>query len=390
MRVLHLIYSVDPRHGGMASALRTLVEGCEAAGIESPTLTLDAPEMPWLREWPGEITGVGPGRTRFGWTPGLAPALAREAPQAQALVVHGLWQFHNLAARKACQAAGVPVLVFPHGMLDPWALRQSWIKRLTKAIAWPLVTAPLLRQAARLCFTCEEELTAAAPALHAIPFTPAILPLGVEAAPDAVEVLRGEFQSREPSLRGRKILLFLGRLHPKKGCDLLVEGFAQWRRTLPESSRAQHHLRLAGPPHSPEYLEELHRLCSGQGLAIGHDVSFPGMASGRSKWQELAAADALILPSHQENFGIVVGEALACGKPVLISNRVNTWPWVVEADAGFVAADTTAGVVELLERWTALDHEAVAARSRHASALYASRFSIPGRMLEFAALIGDL
>jgi glycosyltransferase involved in cell wall biosynthesis len=286
--------------------------------------------------------------------------------------------------------AGVPVLVFPHGMLDPWALRQSWIKRLTKALAWPLVTAPLLRQAARLCFTCPEEMKVATPALDSIPFTPAILPLGVEAAPDDLEVLRSEFQSREPSLRDRKILLFLGRLHPKKGCDLLIQGFAQWRQALPESTRAQYHLRLAGPPHSPEYLDEMHHLCSAHGLKVGTEVTFPGMVEGRAKWQGLAACSAMILPSHQENFGLVVGEALACGKPVLISNRVNIWPWIVESNAGFVADDTLEGVVTLLGQWSALTDDAALNQSRHASALYIRSFSIPGRIQEFAAVINSL
>ncbi|MDB6120344.1 MAG: hypothetical protein JWO08_4125 [Verrucomicrobiaceae bacterium] len=390
MRVLHLIYSVDPRHGGMASALRTLVEGSEKAGIESPTITLDAPEMPWLRNWPARLIAVGPGRTRFGWTPELAPALAREVLRAEAVIVHGLWQYHNLAGCKACRAARVPVLVFPHGMLDPWALRQSWTKRLTKAITWPLVTAPLLRQSARLCFTCPEEMKAAAPALASIPFTPAILPLGVEAPPDTLEVLQSEFHSLEPSLRDSKVLLFLGRLHPKKGCDLLIRGFAQWRKTLPERKRAQYHLRLAGPPHSPEYLQEMLQLCSDHGLSVGTEVTFPGMVEGRAKWQELAACSAMILPSHQENFGLVVGEALACGKPVLISNRVNIWPWIEQSNAGFVADDTLEGVIALLSQWAALSDGAALAQSRHASELYASSFSIPGRIQEFAALIHSL
>ena len=390
MRVLHLIYSLDTEHGGMTSAVRTLAEGCEAAGIESPVVTLDSPAMPWLQTWPTAVTATGPGKTRFGWAPGLAPALSREVPRAQAVVVHGLWQYHNVASHRACRAAGVPCLVYPHGMLDPWALRQTPAKRLTKMLAWPVVTAPLLRHAARLCFTCEGELTAATPALRSIPFMPAILPLGVEPPPDKVEMLREEFYGREPRLRNHKILLFLGRLHPKKGCDILIEGFARWRQTCAPDARHPIHLRIAGPPDSPEYLATLKNLCESYGLVVGLDVTFTGMVSGRSKWQELAGADALILPSHQENFGIVIGEALACGRPVLISNRVNIWPQIAQANAGFVAPDTTDGVLTLLSQWSALTDGEALAQSINASALYARDFSIPGRTAEFAALIQSL
>ncbi len=374
----------------MASAVRTLAEGCADAGLDSLTITLDAPDMPWFKDWRTPVIAAGPGQTRFGWSPKLASLLAREAPSSHGLVVHGLWQYHNLAAFRTSQHLPLPVLVFPHGMLDPWALRQSLVKRLTKGAAWPLVTAPLLRRADRLCFTCEEELAAAAPALKSLRFTPALVAPGVEACPEVPEILRREFGETHPALAGQRIILFLGRLHPKKGCDLLVEGFARWQQMTDAKAAGRFHLRMAGPPCTPAYLKNLSDLALEHGLAPGRDISFPGMVEGRAKWRELAAAEAMILPSHQENFGMVVGEALSCGTPALLSDKVNTWPWVKELEAGFVAPDTLEGVVALLNEWSMVTPQHTASLAANAARLYHERFSVPSRSKEFVALITSL
>ena len=390
MRVLHLITSIAPENGGTTVALRALTQGCIELGVASAIVTSDTPGEPWLADWEAEIIACGPRHTHFGWVPGLEAVLAAELEKSDVLVLHGLWQYSNLAARRACRAAGRPYIVYPHGMLDPWALRQSFTKQLIKTFVWLTITRPLLQQAARLCFTCPEEQTAASTALRSVPTASVILPLGVEAAPDAVAQLRDEFFQREPGLEGRRILLFLSRLHPKKGCDLLIEGYARWLRTAPSDQASATHLRLAGPPESEAYLQQLQDLCVRHGLQIGRDVSFPGMISGRDKWRELAAAQAMILPSHQENFGIVVVEALACGKTVLLSDRVNIWPWIDEAKAGFVAPDTIEGVVTLIEKWSAMAPDEAQAMQRRASALYADRFSIRTGAEGFVRMIAEV
>jgi glycosyltransferase involved in cell wall biosynthesis len=163
-----------------------------------------------------------------------------------------------------------------------------------------------------------------------------------------------------PDLRGKQLLLFLGRLHEKKGCDLLISAFAQvahyasreFPATAPETAgegaRApQIHLVIAGPCADERYLSSLKELAA----KTAAPIFFTGMLSGNLKWGAFAAADAFALASHQENFGIAVAEALACGVPVLISNKVNIWREIEKADAGYVDNDDLAGTTRLLERW---------------------------------------
>jgi glycosyltransferase involved in cell wall biosynthesis len=141
-------------------------------------------------------------------------------------------------------------------------------------------------------------------------------------------------------LRGKRLLLFLGRLHEKKGCDLLIESFSAL-------ADAPMHLVVAGPCADRNYLAHLQHL----GTKAADRITFTGMLSGDLKWGALLAAEIFILPSHQENFGIAVAEALACGTPALLSNQVNTWREIVDDGAGFVDDDTVAGITRLLRRW---------------------------------------
>jgi glycosyltransferase involved in cell wall biosynthesis len=154
------------------------------------------------------------------------------------------------------------------------------------------------------------------------------------------------FFERFPELEGKRICLFLGRIHEKKGCDLAIMAFA---KVL--SHDADWRLVFAGPDQVgwQQQLEEM-----AAGLNIGDRVKWIGLTKGDVKWGLLRSAEVLFLPSHQENFGIVVAEALACGTPVLISDKVNIWREVEEHAAGLVAPDDLAGAIRLLSMWTAM------------------------------------
>ncbi len=181
---------------------------------------------------------------------------------------------------------------------------------------------------------------------------------------------RKDFLEGFPQLRDKRFLLFLGRLHEKKGCELLLEAFA----ALPRSGRAGPALELviAGPSADEAYEEHLKRMAPNAG------ITFTGMLSGSLKWGALSAAEAFILPSHQENFGIAVVEALACGTPVLISNKVNIWREIVADEAGYVENDDLAGTARLLERWVKTTPDVRAAMRDRARKCFAQHFEING------------
>ncbi len=381
MHVTHVIHSLNPIQGGTSVAVRSLAENCHAHGIPSRVICLDPPDGIWLQNWTCPVIGTGPTRSYFGWTPRFKPAVEAVLPETDLLVIHGLWQFHGVAAASACRAARIPYVIYPHGMLDPWALAQSPLKRAMKSAMWHLYMKAQIRDAEAICFTCDEERSAAFAGRLPRPTPTEITPLGVSGPPDNVETLQKEFWDLQPSIpRERKILLFLGRLHPKKGCNMLLEAFGKLRRA---GELSQVHLRLTGPAESEEYLAELLAICERMGLKLNEDVSFPGMAKDRQKWRELAASAALILPSFQENFGLVVGEALACGRPALLSDKVNIWRTVTEGQAGLAKPATAEGVTALLTEWASWPEEEQKKRSLQAEALFHKEFSLPNMVEHF-------
>jgi glycosyltransferase involved in cell wall biosynthesis len=181
------------------------------------------------------------------------------------------------------------------------------------------------------------------------------------------------FLARFPSLRDRRLVLHLGRLHPKKGCDLLIEAFAGAAARDPRL-----HLVMVGPD-AVGWRDRLELQAAELGIA--DRVTWTGMLDGELKWGAYRAADAFILPSHQENFGISVAEALACGVPTLISDKVNIWREVLSDGAGLVGRDDLPGTAGLLARWLGLPEAARERMRRNAVGCFAARFEI-GRVAE--------
>ena len=194
------------------------------------------------------------------------------------------------------------------------------------------------------------------------------------------------FRHACPQLGGQTYLLFLSRIHPKKGVDLLIRAYAEVVHAerpspsarLPETGRGEPEryravppaLVIAGPLDS-EYANQMQRLAAELGLA---DVHFPGMLTGDAKWGAFYGCQAFILPSHQENFGIAVVEALACGKPALISDQVNICDTILDAQAGLVCEVGQKDVAGLLRRWLSFDDEHRVAMSAQAETCYRDNF----------------
>jgi glycosyltransferase involved in cell wall biosynthesis len=251
-------------------------------------------------------------------------------------------------------------------MLDPWFKRTYPAKHIKKLFYWPWGEYRVLRDAAAVLFTSEEERRLARESFGLYRCKEVVVNYGT-AAPANLESARETFFNAFPNLRGERFFLFLGRLHEKKGCDLLIEAFGQVR-----NSRERGHLVMAGPCAHPDYLRHLQQMAaSSNGM-----ISFPGMLTGDVKWGALSAAEAFALPSHQENFGIAVAEALACGTPVLLSNKVNIWREIEADGGGYVENDDLAGTTNLLKRWLATPADARSAMQENARKSFANRFEI--------------
>jgi len=373
MKILHVLASVDPRGGGPVESVRQGSAQLLALGHKVEVLSLDAPDAPGVAGFTLPLHALGPARGFYHYSPRLVPWLRAHARAFDAVIVNGLWQYHGFGTWRALRKLDVPYYVYPHGMLDPWFKRAYPFKHLKKWLYWPWAEYRVLRDARAVLFTAEEERRLAARSFWLYRARARVVSFGTQAPPpeDAPGVPpRERFLAAHPELRGKRIVLFLGRIHEKKGCDLLIEAFGRAAARYPDA-----HLVMAGPD-GAGWGERLRAQAAAAG--IGARVSWPGMLDGPMKWGAFRASDVFVLPSHQENFGIAVAEAMACGVPVLISDKVNIWREVEGDGAGLAAPDTAQGTEALLRCWFALGERERGAMRACAQASFARRFSVEG------------
>ena len=269
--------------------------------------------------------------------------------------------------------------VMPHGMLDPYFQRapDRKLKALRNWIFWKIIENKIVNQADALLFTCETELLLARETFSRYkPKKEINVGYGIEAPPAFVISMRDAFSKICPGIIGDSpYLLFLSRVDPKKGVDLLLKAYLSILDQRTTLGMATPKLVIAGPGMETQYGQQMKQLVQEhkQGL---NAVLFPGMISGDAKWGAFYGCEAFVLPSHQENFGIAVAEALACSKPVLISNQINIWREIKKSEAGIISDDTLEGTIEILKKWFILSVDHKSMMSNKASECFRNFFTI--------------
>ncbi len=355
-RILHVIGSVDPKSGGPIEGILRQDAATNGIGVRE-IATLDTPDSAFLKDLSIRVYAFGervppgplaPLRRKYGYAPQLVPWLRAHAQQYDMVVVNGLWNFSTWAAARALVGSSTPYVVYTHGMLDPWFRRTYPLKHALKQLSWWLCEGRLLNGAKNVLFTTEEEKRLARGSFWGWAYNELVVGYGTAAAPSPKRSMDDAFRAIVPDCHGRYIL-YLSRIHEKKGCDILIRAYAASLADLGDVE-----LVIAGPGDAA-YVSRLKELSSS--LGVGHLIHWPGMLSGDTKWGGYYGSEAFILPSHQENFGIVVAEALSCGKPVLITDKVNIWFEVEKGSAGIVENDNLAGITSLLKKWSRLSTE---------------------------------
>lgn len=343
--------------GGPAEALRRIVDGYLRDGHSAEILTLDSPDPEAFRDVPVPVHTIGPGRGKYSYTPRALPWLRSNVSRFGGVVVHGLWQYQGLSTLLALRPP-LRYAVFTHGMLDPWFNRTYPLKYVKKFPYWLAVERRVLGHACRVLFTSETERDLAPRSFPFSHWKGQVVPYGTSGPPPLAAKQIDAFYQACPEVRGTPFLLFAARIHEKKGCDLLVDAYAHVSKSseLPP-------LVMAGPDQVGLRTALQSR---SQKLGIAARILWPGMLTGDPKWGAFRSCEAFVLPSHQENFGIAVAEAMSCAKPVLISDQVNICGQVEKSGAGIVAPDTLDGTIALLQQWQATSAAARAQMSANA------------------------
>ena len=344
--ITHVIPYMHPSAGGPPVVVDRLCRGLGRAGWTNRVVTTDALARGLPQDWTAQygqdyemLVFPTRGPTNFGYSGALAAKIDEIVASSQLIHVHTAWSYPGLAAMRACRRRGIPFVVMPHGMFDSNSLRRKWLKKQLygRFVEWREV-----RAAAAMVYTHAEERRLAEESVPRLP-PGFIVSLGADSPPDATrEQLGAAFIEKFPHLRGRRVVLFLSRLHPKKGLDLLIPAFRTVANRFDDA-----HLAIVGAG-DDAYLATLRRLVSNDSLA--DRVTFTGPLNGNAKWEAMAAATMLVLPSYQENFALVVAEGMRIGLPIVLSRRVNIWTDVVEGGAGLPCELSINSVAEAVAR----------------------------------------
>ena len=327
MRVLHVLPSLSPEWGGPVTVVAGLARAIKAKGVQFTVFAAQGRRV-GIGAMPidGVETQLFPtgSLSRF-WTghaPAMVEALKRAVNDHDIIHIHELWHFPHYAAYGVARQARKPYVVTIHGQMDPWARRQ---KSLRKTIYMRAIQRRILQQASSLHAITIDEAQQLRDQGLTVPV--AVIPNGISAEFFDPPRTRAGFLSRAPGLDGKRMILFLGRIHSKKGLDILAEAFGNVARL-----RDDVRLVIAGPDEGGyrSQVEAMLRSASALDKAV-----FTGMLTGNDKLAAFSAADIFVLPSHSEVLGVATLEAMACGLPVVISHQCQ-FPEVADAGAGLI------------------------------------------------------
>ncbi|GAA4816983.1 glycosyltransferase [Litoribaculum gwangyangense] len=386
-KILHVVSSMDPVLGGVCKAVRIIATSLIQQGIVNEVVCLDHPNDDFVTKETFKLYALGKHNNPWGYHPKLLPWLQDHIHNYDYVIVHGLWLYNSFAVYKAFKrnqrALGLKhqkhpkYYVMPHGMLDPYFQKASGrrLKAIRNWLYWKGIENKVVNYGEGLLFTCEEERLLARKPFHPYhPKSELVVGLGVEAPPMYQPPMDAAFFNKCQGLEKRPYLLFLSRIHEKKGVDLLLEAYKKIRDN-PSNNTILPALVIAGPGGDSEYGKKMMKFVSDD-EKLKDSIFFPGMLAGDAKWGAFYNCVAFVLPSHQENFGIAIVEALACKKPVLISNQINIWKEIVEGKAGFVNDDTLNGTITLLNRWMDGSFNDKSVMAQQAEHCYKTCFSI--------------
>lgn len=315
MRILHICSSISKKIGGPARSIQGLVVGLESLGQDVTLLSLKNLGEPWI--------GVNDFRCAHcrGWR-GVYKKVLEVIDDTRPEIVHfhGVWMFNIHQAVKAVRERRIPYIIAPRGSFDAWSVNQKWLK---KKIAMLAYQGKDLRCARAIHVTAEME----AEHCRRLGFNHNFV-----YSPNGVN-LPAELPLPERTQDGRRRMLFLSRIHPKKGLLELVRAWVE----IPHEGWVLEIVGNDSEGYWPTVQAEIDRLCTD-----GSVVRTP-FQDDREKWKTYCAADCFVLPTHTENFGIVIAEALYAGLPVITTKNA-PWNGLVDNQCGW---------------WIDLTHEAL-------------------------------
>jgi glycosyltransferase involved in cell wall biosynthesis len=367
MKILRVIPSIDPLAGGPINGLVNSSIELIKKGHSIDVLCLDDPKSDYVKGFFCNVIAFKGRIGSYGYNPEVKSWLCKYVGDYDVVIIHGVWQYHSYITARVCKKLNIPYVQFTHGMLDPWFNQISNLKKIKKLIYWKLFERLSINNANAVLFTSEEEMVLARKSFR--PYSPneCVVAYGSSAPKSYTSQDVDDFYFRYPELKNSKFGLFLSRVHEKKGIELLFKAMTE----INKFENKPITIAIAGTG-DRNYLNALNSMALDRRL----NIVWLGMLTGSDKWIAFHASEFFILPSHQENFGIVLAEALSTGTPVLTTNKVNIWREIESANCGFIGDDSEEGIISILSKWLELTQDEKNGMSGNAVNCYQIKFSI--------------
>jgi glycosyltransferase involved in cell wall biosynthesis len=353
VKVLHVIPSLSATQGGPSFALPLMERALAGSAVEMTVISTDDDGPGHHLPVPLDQPVSSQGATRFYFRKQadfykvslpLAHWLKKNVNQFDLVHIHALFSFTSTAAAWAARKQGIPYIIRPLGVLNRWGMENR--RKFVKSLSFRFVETPILQHAAALHYTSHAEQQEAEQTGAKVPSV--VIPLGIDTA--AFEKLPGPeaFLNRFPQARGKKLVLFLSRLDAKKGLDVLLEAWAEIRKSEIGNRKSADWLLVIAGSGNVAFERGLREQADRLGMT--EDILWPGFLAGAEKLSALAAATVFVLPSYSENFGIALVEALAAGLPCLTTTGVAVSREVADSDAGLVVPPEKTRLAAALEK----------------------------------------
>jgi len=343
IKILRIIHSLNPAYGGPQNAILGSSIALSKKGFKVDIITSDNKKSNFPNSKKLKIFNIGPGIGEYGFNIKLFFWLLSNRKKYDLFIVHGLWSFYTLVSRFLLYKR---YFVFTHGQLDPF-FSLNFIKKIKKQIYWFLIEKRNLQSSKSLLLTTNEEKKQLSNTyVNTKNIQKKVVGYGIIKTPFNKKKVNTLFFKKFPALKNNKFLLFLGRFHEKKGCDILIKALH-----ILKKKDININILLAGP--NNEYKKKIISLSNNHDLK--KNIFWADTIIGDLKWGAINESSAMVLPSHGENFGVSLVEAMSCSKPVLTTSKVNIYKDILDCNAGFVSKDNSKNFSEIIEKFINLN-----------------------------------
>ena len=371
MRILRIISTLNPDHGGPGIAIIDNSIELIKKGIQVHIATNDPKKKIDVKNKNLKIFNLGPSFGNYAFNLKLFFWLLKNKKNYDRFIIHGLWEFNTLVARILLRKN---YYVFTHGQLDPF-FQEQYFKKVKKQIYWFLFERKNLLNSKSIFLTSNAEKQLLNNTyVNTKGIKKKVVPYGINKPFFDKKKIKKKFFKKFPFLSGKMFFLYLGRFHPKKGCDILIKS-AKLIRKDKENIK----ILMVGPDNNLK--QNLKKYCKENKLE--KNIFWSNSLSGDLKWGSILCCEAMVLASHGENFGVALTEALSCKKGVITTNKVNISKIISKYQAGIIAKNNVKSFSSSLLNYLNLSNSKKKRMSQRALKCFENEFNLPFNINNF-------